>query len=212
MDSNTCSLEMRGDVMEKIEDMINLGICVLCPTYEKNIGNVTKIITGDGQSFTDQRTVKTVLKIIAKHHEVHIETYKEKYAKVLHQRLNVPIYLNKKLLLVPLKMRKPKFKKDGAKGYINLYAIEKIIEKETSTLVKLKNNIEITVFNKLKTVQNQINKAKFIEIEVLLKTKDEAAEIKDFYTAYKTPATKGDVARLQEEIEKLTDALKNILH
>ncbi|MCT4617853.1 MAG: hypothetical protein N4A62_00435 [Marinisporobacter sp.] len=198
--------------MKKIEDMISLGICVLCPTYEKNIGNVTKIITGDGRSFIDQRKIKTVLKIIAKYHEVHIETYKEKYAKVLHQRLNIPIYLNKKLLLVPLKMRKPKFKKDGAKGYINLYAIEKIIEKETSTLVKLKNNIEITVFNKLKTVQNQINKAKFIEREVRLKTKDEAAERKDFYTEYKTPATKGDVARLQEEIEKLTDALKNILH
>ncbi|MCT4604643.1 MAG: competence protein ComK [Marinisporobacter sp.] len=199
--------------MKHIEDMIKLGICVLCPTYEKNVGNVTRIITKDGKIFMDQRTMKTILKVIAKYHEVHIETYREKYAKMLHQRLNLPIFLNKKLLLVPFKMRRPKFKKDGAKGYINLYDIEKIIEKETNTLVKLKNNIEITVLSKLKTVQNQINKAKFIEREVDLKTKDDPLnEIEDFYTEYKRPATKGDVARLQEEIEKLADALKNILH
>jgi hypothetical protein len=159
--------------MKKIEELVKMGICVLSPTYQKNVGNVTKIITRDGEIFIDQRTTKTVLKRIAKYYTIHLKSCRSKYGEMLHQRFNIPILLNKKLLLIPLKMRKPKFKKDGAKGYINLYDIEKVTEKEKNIIIQLKNNIEVITLTRMKTVQDQINKAKLISGVISLKSKDE---------------------------------------
>ncbi|QXM05364.1 competence protein ComK [Crassaminicella indica] len=197
--------------MKNIDNIIKVGICALIPIYQLNMGNVTKLITEDGRSFIDKRTMKTVLKIIARYYTIHIEACREKYGQVLHQRLSVPILFHQRLLLIPFKMRKPKFVKDGAKGYINLYDIEKVTEKEKYVMIQLKNGVEIAVLNKMKTVQDQINKAKLIASDMNCFIDDLSYRSRDFYIEYNRPATKGDVARLQEELVQLKDVLKKML-
>lgn len=198
--------------MKKVENIIEMGICCLIPIYQANIGNATKLITENGQSFIDKRTTKTVLKIIAKYYTIHIEACREKYGKIIHQRLNVPICLHDKLLLVPFKMRKPKFTKDGALGYINLYDIEELKEKDNNTMIKLKSGVIIKLLNKIKTVQKHINEAKVVAGERLsYSRRNMGYEVQEFFKEYNSPATRGDVLNLQKEILELRDALKKAL-
>lgn len=131
----------------------------------------------------------------------------EKYGDITQQRLSVPICMNHKLLLIPMKMRKPKFPKDGAYGYVNLHDIKDINENEKNTIIKLKNEQEILCLQRIRTVKGHINKAKIVASDVQKGEK----EVHEFYTQYSNPATRGDIARLQREILELRDLLKSVL-
>lgn len=203
---------LRGERMKEIEEIIEKGISCLMPVYQTGVGNATKLIIDDGTVMIDQRTVKTILSIIAKHYTIHIQACRAKYGKLIHQRLSVPILIHNRLLLIPFKMRKPKFQKDGAHGYINLYAIEEIKEANQYTIIRLKNGIEVTCLHRMRTALQHINKAKIVEREAYKHERyDEEYRFHEFYIQYNSPATKGDIARLQKEILELREVLKKII-
>ncbi|WP_053955346.1 competence protein ComK [Inediibacterium massiliense] len=192
--------------MDSIEKIIQKGICGVIPTYEKGLGNVTKLITKDGALWIDHRTIKTVLKLIARYYTIHIEACREKYGKIIYQKIGVPILLHKELLLVPFKMRKPLCTYDSTIGYINLYDIEKLKEEQKNTIIQLKNGVEVQVLNRIKTVQDHITKAKYIAREGNLLLRRE--QMKQNYNHL---ATKEDIKKLQEEILKLRETIKGVL-
>ncbi|MFZ5968989.1 MAG: hypothetical protein ACOYVK_17675 [Bacillota bacterium] len=197
--------------MEDMEKTIEMGIACIMPIYQSQVGNSTKIITECGNIYVDQRTMRSVLKIICKYYTIHLEACREKYGKVLQHRLGIPIPIHHNLLLIPLKMRKPLLPKDGAYGYVNLYSIADIKTKEENTILYLHNGMEITCLQRIKTVQQNINNAK-----LLAKNKESVYHIDnggeeafcEFYEAYQSPATKGDIAFLKKEIVELKRVLK----
>ncbi|QEK11301.1 hypothetical protein FQB35_02350 [Crassaminicella thermophila] len=197
--------------MRDIEEILDKGICCIIPIYKTGIGNSTKLIIDDGTVIIDKRMVKTILSIIAKYYTIHIQACRAKYGKMLHQRLCVPIFIHNKLLLIPFKMRKPKFPKDGAHGYINFYSIEEIKETNKYTIVRLKNGIEVTCLHRMRTVLQHINKAKLIEREAYANGRYDEQKFHEFYIQYNSPATKGDIARLQKEILELREILKKMI-
>ncbi|WZL73728.1 hypothetical protein QBE52_03050 [Clostridiaceae bacterium 35-E11] len=199
--------------MDKLIKIIETGMSCLIPVYQQDIGNGTKLIAKDGTSYVDSRTIKTVLKILCQHYTLHIEAYRAKYGKMVNQRLGVPIFMHPQLMLVPMKMRKPLFAKDGAYGYVNLYAIKHIKEKDHHTSIILQNGMEIMCLHRMRTVQQHLNRAKVIAANHIHYTQNHNPEdtFREFYAQYNSPATKADIAHLQREILALRDVLKKVI-
>jgi len=108
------------------------------PCYGENGGNCTCIYTRSGLTYQDKRRLITVLKQIASFYGYELSALRKKYGQLLGCRQNVPLPLNINLVLVPLKMRKPRFEQDGATGYINVCAV-KAVESLTHTARDLHN-------------------------------------------------------------------------
>lgn len=194
-----------GDGMKKLKMIIEKGVCCLIPIYQPNVGNATRIITKDGENYIDQRTIRTVLRILCRYYTIHMEACREKYGKILNQEINVPMFIHKGLVLIPMKMRKPLFPKDGAYGYVNLYDIEDIEKRDKMTAVFLKNGCEVLSLHGIKTVKDHINRGRIVGGE------NEEIEFDEFYNQYNYPATKGDIARLQREILDLREVFKKVI-
>jgi len=95
----------------------------LVPVYDETGGNVTQVHLDDGKILTDSRKICTVLKSLAKIFTIDVETARVKYSKLVDRKISVPIPLHQDLVLVPVKMRKPAAREDGAWGYVVLSKI-----------------------------------------------------------------------------------------
>ncbi len=197
--------------MKKLEEIIDEGISCLIPIYETGNGNCTKIISNNGNQFTDRRTLKTVLRSLCQYYTIQVEYCRKKYGKLLQQSICIPILIHNKLLLIPLKMRKPLFEKDGAYGYVNFHEIKSIEDKNGTTIIKLNNGLDVTCIQKIKSVKQYITKAKLVASSGYdLNLLDKPEKAKEFFQQYNAPATKGDIAFLQKEILELGKILKGV--
>ena len=110
--------------MEKLSfEEIWQNINCLVPVYNEAGGNVTQVYLDNGRLLTDNRKISTVLKSLAKIFTIDIETARAKYSKLVDRKISVPIPLHQDLVLVPVKMRKPIAREDGAWGYVVLSKI-----------------------------------------------------------------------------------------
>lgn len=193
--------------------MLGQGVAALIPIYQPNIGNGTKVVTEAGEDYVDGRTMRSVVKLLCKYYTIHVEYCREKYGRIINQRISVPLPIHEGLLLIPFKMRKPISSKDGACGYINLYAIQDLGEAEEGAMVILKNGLEVHCLHRLKTVQQHINNAKLIAKDTFhyKNVGYESEAFQEFCEAYHAPATKADIAMLKKEVLELIKVLENAL-
>ncbi|KUO53088.1 MAG: hypothetical protein APF76_14955 [Desulfitibacter sp. BRH_c19] len=110
--------------MEKLSfEGIWQNINCLVPIYSENGANMTEVHLDDGTVAIDGRKICTVIKNLAKFFTVDVETARAKYSKLVDRKLSVPIPLHQDLVLVPVKIRKPIAREDGAWGYVVLSKI-----------------------------------------------------------------------------------------
>jgi len=88
---------------------------------------MTRVVLEDGESWVDPRPVTVVLKGIARWFGVDLTALRERYGEILGRKLNVPLPLSPKLVLLPLKMRTPLVQKDGTTGYVVTRLVERIV-------------------------------------------------------------------------------------
>lgn len=195
--------------MKDIDKILEKGLSCLMPVYKNDFGNVTEIIDIDGQICIIYKTIKTILKLICKYYGADINSVRQKYGKLINQRNMVPLPLSHDLILIPFKMRKPVFLKDGSYGYINIFSIENIYSKNEITFIKLINGQEVKCLSKLKTAKEHYNNGKVILNDISFKSQyNPSHDIYYFYEEFNSPATKGDIAVLKKEIFEIKETLK----
>ncbi len=97
----------------------------LVPLYEQDGGNATRIYTATGQIHEDRRTMRWVLRKIARIYSVDLERLRHNVGANLAVSQGVPLPLAPELVLAPLKLRQAIGANDGSIGYVNISAIEK---------------------------------------------------------------------------------------
>ena len=142
------------------------NIVALEPCYAEDGGNTTRIYLASGEVIIDKRRIRTVLKQIAYHYNADVAYLRQKYGKIVNCSLTVPLPLSLHLVLVPIKMRLPKFEQDGAIGYINACAVQKI---ETISqpagktgprcLVCLTGGFKLTCYISLSKMEERLSKS-----------------------------------------------------
>jgi len=95
------------------------GINCLCPFYDSDGGNYTKVFLINGEHLIDKRKTKTVLGALAKHFAVDLKSSRDNYGRQLSRRKSVPIPFHPEIVMISLRVREPQRKDEGAVAYVN---------------------------------------------------------------------------------------------
>ena len=133
-------------------------IAAIIPYYGL-AGDSTRIITRDGGIVTLTSRIRTVIRHLAQSRVVDLAALKTK-ARLATARQNLsPLPLAPELVLVPLKVRRPRVAGDITTGYINMYAISAVKANRhrpyQATLI-LAGTTELPVIWTVATVQRQL--------------------------------------------------------
>ncbi len=179
-------------------------IGALVPIYHSSHGNATKIMYLGEDYEIVPRTIKTVLRNIAKENVVDIRASREKYGKLLGCGRAAPIPINRDIIFIPLKMRRTISKNDSARGYVNCLAIKDVQSKCSGPVctVVLRDDTKVECFHSKKNIKQHISHCYFVRTKFAgtPEAGDERAE--DYLDC---PATKSDIAMLLKEIRRLRE-------
>lgn len=101
-------------------------ITAIEPFYAADGGNFTYVYTKEGEQRVEKFRLRTTLKKIVNFYGFEVSSLHQKYGALLGSKQNVPLPLTASLVLVPLKMRRPRFGQDGAIGYVNACCVEAV--------------------------------------------------------------------------------------
>ncbi len=110
----------------------------------------------------EEKTMKAILKGLAAYFGVDLKATRKKYGQFLHCAISVPLPLSGDVILVPVKMRLPRYENDGATGYINLEDVEKVEEKEDGgerekCRLYLKGGHSLPVYTSAKIIRQRLH-------------------------------------------------------
>lgn len=199
---NKCSIKKGGMTMKEI---VEKGIHAILPVYIEDKGNCTAIYTKE-DTITQEKAIRSVMINLCKHYHLDLAASNKTYGELLSIKKQPPIPLSHNQVFIPVKVRQPVIKHDGAYGYINIDSIEKIVQSNSSprkATIYLENTSPIQAMTKASTIQKNLNNGKLAK--KLFNRYDTTAirEEGTFYQAQDSPATKNDIAILYRELIEL---------
>lgn len=106
------------------------------PDYRSGVGNVCKMIFKSGKGW-ESILEKTCIIRWAKHYRVDLMALKDDTEFYLHRRKYIPLVLSEDCTLIPIKVRHPIFKDDGAYGYVREECIAYVDENGHHAVIHL---------------------------------------------------------------------------
>ncbi len=186
-----------------LESIILEELMAFIPVYMPFEGNCTQIYTKEGGSYSIDRSTKTFLNLLCQYYLMDLQAVRKYYGNLLSMKNLIPIPLTEEDVFIPIKVRKPIGKNDGATGFVNIKYIENVERFHNKVIIKLKNEENINCINSLETVNKHIKNGHIVKKFYGEKQKSILLKEYDFYEEYNKPATKGDIALLRQEILKL---------
>ncbi|HLR34100.1 MAG TPA: hypothetical protein VK071_02090 [Tissierellales bacterium] len=184
-----------------IQKYVSEGLIAFIPVYVDMKGNCTLLYTFHDKAYVD-KNLRSVLNLLAKYFFLDLKESRKYLGGLLNIKNLVPIPFNKENIFIPVKIRKPYFKNDGATGYININSIDKLERQESKTLIYLKGNHKILCLNSLETANKHVKNGHIVK-KLIESNRGYSCTIREnisFYNEYDKPATKGDIALLRKEI------------
>lgn len=136
----------------------NSKIAAILPQYTDS-GDQTLLFFTDGMQVPINLKVATIVRRLANRETIDLSSLKNKTAKLTKCALWHPLVLAPDLVLVPIKIRKPKISGDVTSGYINLHHILAVQKTFENTCIQLVGNHEIKSLWKIATVHEHIQRA-----------------------------------------------------
>lgn len=138
-------------------------IIYFIPSYEKNIGSVTRVMLENGEETIANIKCKSYFNRICREYTIDSFASKSKYGKLIGGINSIPIPLSGDMLLIPVKVRKPMVKSDGAMGYVNFHQIKDCTEAKTGEAqLTFKNSTKLRIISSYKTLQKRLREANVI--------------------------------------------------
>jgi hypothetical protein len=149
--------------LTKLKYLLDKGLAAFLPVYDG--GNVTRIITAEGEQRIYPRTSRTVLRNLARYYGVDLVATRKLYAGLINKTHMVPLPLAAHFMLMPIKVRKnPLGQNDGTLGYVNFAEILDVKKNDDNTAsIVLKSGVHIpTVLSEI-TIREYIKNARLVE-------------------------------------------------
>lgn len=145
-----------------MEKILNKELMAIIPQYVDSRGNCTILYTLEKDPWIIEKSIRTVVKLIAKYYMIDLRETKQRYGPIVSTPNLVPIPLSKKDVFVPFKVRTPMYKNDGAFGYINIKHIDKISKTGKTSIVYLKDGMKIKCLCSLATVEKHMKNGNIV--------------------------------------------------
>ncbi|MDR7857511.1 competence protein ComK [Tissierella sp.] len=182
-----------------MEKIFNGELMAFIPQYVEDRGNCTIVYRKNMEPNIIEKTLKTVIRSIGKYYMIDLNEAKKRYRLLVSSPNLVPIPLSKQDVFVPIKVRVPICKGDGAFGYINLRYIDKIKKEKKNTIVLLSDGTNLKCLSSLATVKNHIRNGNIVS-KCYENRSMRVCENEEIYNAM-LPATKADIAMLRQELQ-----------
>lgn len=182
-----------------MESILKDGLVAFVPKYIDLKGNCTIIYGRDARKLVVEKSIKTVIRLIAKYYLLDLNEAKKRYKPLVASSNLIPIPLSKSDVFIPIKTRKPMYKNDGAFGYINIKYIEEVKDRKDSTYIYLTNGLTIKALSSLSTVEKHLRNGHIISR--CYEERTIVAEDEERYRAL-FPATKADISLILNEMRK----------
>lgn len=132
-------------------------ICAVVPSVNHEYGDGTNLICIDGKEIFVNKSVKSIIKKIARLCLVDLDAVHKKYSDILNRKILIPIPLKNNIVFIPFKMREHMTKGDQVTGYVNALKIDRqiIIENKIVFL----NGKEVEILNTKYTILERLNYA-----------------------------------------------------
>lgn len=196
--------------MKSIEKILDdkQQLAALIPFYEKDLGNVTKLLLASGQEILYPHSIDAAIRSLCSYYALHLRLLRRKQQSLLNCKYYTPLPIHKELLLFPIKTRVPKIKNDSSIGYINYFQVKKMDYSQSA--IQLINDQTIYSLNTPGTLKKRFN-------QVLLSAKYyEENHPSESYVAegkveYIYPLTKRDMEPLVRELTNIRNMLAALL-
>ena len=187
--------------MDKMKEYYKNGIIALIPTYIEMIGDSTKVIAKNSSEHYIYKSIRAIINFLARYNHIDLKETRKFYGNKIGCKNLIPIPFSKENIFAPIKVRAAISKNDSSFGYVNIKYIEKIKEKDELGVIYLNGGIQIDTHQRLETVEKHIRNGKLVESIYNSRSSIMVSERNaDFYQDYNTPATKGDIAALRNDI------------
>lgn len=165
--------------MEEVNwSQISCEVAAFYPEYASGVGDVTRFIMADGEQRIVHRSIRAALLGLTRSFAVDLQRIRQIYGKSVGQRNGIPLPLTAKLVLVPIKVRKPRMIKDGTCGYLNYHQYQKVEswrEGDYRSRIILQNGYVLPCTVSTAAVEKQIRNARLVYSEYLRRQGNEAA-------------------------------------
>ena len=163
-----------GKFYQKGNDIINHDnkgkISAIIPIYGEDGRNCSRIIFEDGTELIRNTSVKASIGLLFRLHGLDLKTLQRYYGEFF-ESIHIPLPITYKTIMIPLRLREPLGKHDGAIGYINYYHIDdlEVIEPKDilgkeEVYITLNCEKKIKVHQIPKTTRTKINQSKLVAI------------------------------------------------
>jgi hypothetical protein len=130
-------------------------IISIIPEYMEDLGDCCRVLDSEGERFYKKR-IQSIIKELYREKFIDFEGVKSRVSKILNQKNLNPLYIGRWEVLIPIKVRSPRILKDGTYGYINVFEINRIVDKQ----IYLKGGKKIDFFDTKRIVSRRVKLAK----------------------------------------------------
>ncbi len=166
------------------------------PGYREDYGNITEVYYKDRIIKID-RSLASFLRAMGKYYFLDLGQLKLYYGKILGVKNLVPIPFDSKVF-IPLKLRRPRVKSDGAVGYLDLEEVWNIRDQGKTCSLSLGSHQDLKVYSSLKTLEKHRSNGEIVKRLISVNYAQEDFDL---------PATKGDIKNLVRELIYIREVL-----
>ncbi|HHY92822.1 MAG TPA: hypothetical protein GX511_05735, partial [Firmicutes bacterium] len=105
---------------------VQLEVVALRPLYCDDTGDGTEIILRSGERLWQPRRIRAVRAELAHLFGVDLVAVRRRYGQLLARSSSVPLPLAAHLILVPVRLRRPRCRGDASLGYVSLHEVKEV--------------------------------------------------------------------------------------
>ncbi len=178
------------------------NICVMMPCYSRDGHNCTKVILDDGRDYIEKVRIRTMMKRMYEHYMMDARAYERK----LRSKLGpgpIPVRMSAEKVYLPIKMRKPFGRDDGAFGWVNALCIVEVAKVSGGvSSIRLQNGVDLEVLESVDVIERKRERVTLID-ELFRKTR-----VYDHSAQLCRPVMYGDLVEFVERIEDMVLAIR----
>jgi hypothetical protein len=138
------------------------AIEALVPLYTPR-GDSTRICLTGGGEIIFQKSISSIISKLAKRHSINLILLRASAQDLLGQKESPPLLFSDELLLVPLKMRKPRAKGDSSFGYLNYRALAATTAAQKETLIETASRHLLHILWSIETTESHLRSARLLD-------------------------------------------------
>lgn len=153
---------MKRDELEEVHSQV----AALCPLYQDGSGDGTEIILRSGERLWQPRRIRAVRTALARLYGVDLVAVRRRYGALLERSSSVPLPLSARLVLVPLRLRRPRCRGDACLGYVSYREVKEVREVAAGpfrSLLILTSGVEVPVLSHRRVVVQHLSAARLVE-------------------------------------------------